>query len=1170
MRLKSIKLAGFKSFVEPTTIPIGGNLIGIVGPNGCGKSNIIDAVRWVMGEMSAKNLRGDSMADVIFNGSNTRKPTALAAVELVFDNAEGRLGGPYAAYTEISVRREAGRDGQSDYFLNKTRCRRKDITDLFLGTGLGPRAYSIIEQGMVTRIVEAKPEDLRGFLEEAAGISRYKERRKETENRIKHTRENLARVEDIRGELTHQLEKLQKQSRAAARYKELRQEERDTRAQLLALRWQELNTRLQEQDLVLAQHQTALDAALAAQRAIEAEIEKLRARQTEANEHFNAVQGEYYAAGAEISRLEQALEHARETRTRNLSEHEQANRAWEESSAHLGTDRARFDELRASLEQLTPRLAELTRNLDTAAAARAAAERAMQQWQAEWEAFTHQAAEETTQREVQGTRIQSLESHLAQLGEREGRLKTEAAEIQAQLDAAGADVVRAEAARLDATCADQEQRLADTEAGIKDARAAREEANVKLDALRGQTQTVEARLAGLRELQAAAEGEAYDDARLLDWLRRHRLEEAPRLAGRLNVDAGWEKAVEHVLGADLTALCVDGFDPLAGDAAEFNGSAVTFIDQSLPAASQAGARPRLLDRIKTTLDLSPWLADVYVADSLSEALARRHELATHESIVARDGAWVGRNWLSLGAEQGVRAGMLERQREIKELETRSGDIQRELTALQTQLAEAVDRLHALEQRRDDVGRELNESHRARAALREKLGHQEAHLTQLGARRAQIEAELAEIAEQLNRDSAGLGEARALLHAAASGGLSHDDRRTQMQQARATLQQQLDVARAGENETRDLMHRIEVEQQGAQTAFDATRASIERLEGQLRQLAARREELAGLLADDVRPEDDLQVKLNESLGLRLAIEGRLSGVRQAVTDLDNLLREQEQARGREERRAGEVRTQIEGERLVRQELVVRRDTHAEQLREGGSDLDAVVQSLPADASEHGWTDRLEQIAARIERLGPINLVAIEEYDEASNRKGYLDRQHEDLVQAMATLEEAIQKIDRETRLRFKETFDKVNENFQAFFPQLFGGGSAYLDLTDNDLLETGVGVMARPPGKRNSTIHLLSGGEKALTAVALIFAIFELNPAPFCLLDEVDAPLDDANVVRYGETLKTLSKRTQLVYITHNKMSMEIADILIGVTMSEPGVSRLVAVDVDEALKMVAQ
>ena len=1169
MRLKTIKLAGFKSFVEPTTVPINGNLTGIVGPNGCGKSNIIDAVRWVMGEMSAKTLRGDSMADVIFNGSNTRPPTALASVELVFDNSDGRLGGPYAAYSEVSVRREAGRDGQSDYFLNKTRCRRKDITDLFLGTGLGPRAYSIIEQGMITRIVESRPEDLRGLFEEAAGISRYKERRRETETRIAHTRENLARVEDIRGELATQLEKLRRQARAAARYKELKQEERDVRAQLLALRWQALNAKLQEQDLVLAQHQTALEAALAQQRAIEAEIEQLRVRQTEANERFNAVQGEYYAAGAEISRLEQSIEHARATRARLVSEQDQAGRAWGEASAQLEADRARLAELHAALDAFAPRAAELAQARDAAAADVASAERALAAWQAEWEAFTHQAAEESKQREVQEARIQSLEASLSQLGERDARLQAEQSDIAAQIEAAGVEALRAEAAHLDEACTAQEARLAEVENGIRQARAGREEASDQIETLRTQGQNVEARLAGLRELQAAAEGEAHDDARLLDWLRRHRLEEAPRLAGRLAVEPGWEKAVEHVLGADLTALCVDGLEALAGDAAEFNGSAVTFVDRSRADARSAGDRPRLLDRIQSDMDLSPWLADVYVADDLASALARRAGLAAHESIVTRDGAWVGRNWLSLGAEQGARTGMLERSREIRELEAQSADLSRELTALQARLASTVERLHALEQERDALASGLNENHRARAELREKLGHQEASLVKLTGRRAQIEAERAEIAAQIERDRAGLEEADGLRRAAESGGAGHDDRRARLRQAREEVARALDMAREQESRTREALHRLEVERQGAQTAHDATQASIERLEGQLAQLAARREEVARLLAAE-RPEEGLQAQLNGFLERRLEVEGRLSAARQAVTDVDNLLRDREQARAQEERRVGDVRGRIEGERVVRQELVVRCDTHAEQLREAGADLEETVKALPAEANETAWAERLEQVAARIERLGPINLVAIEEYEEASKRKEYLDKQHEDLTQALATLEEAIRRIDQETRTRFKETFDRVNENFQNFFPQLFGGGSAYLELTDNDLLETGVTVMARPPGKRNSTIHLLSGGEKALTAVALIFAIFELNPAPFCLLDEVDAPLDDANVVRYGETLKTLSQRTQLVYITHNKMSMEIADVLIGVTMSEPGVSRLVAVDVDQALRMVAE
>jgi chromosome segregation protein len=498
MRLKAIKLSGFKSFVDPTHIPINGDLIGIVGPNGCGKSNVMDAVRWVMGESSPSRLRGDSMADVVFNGSNSRKPVGQASVELIFDNTDGRAGGEYAKYAEISIRREAGRDGQSDYFLNRTRCRRKDITDLFLGTGLGPRTYSIIEQGMVTRMVEAKPEELRSFIEEAAGISRYRERRRETENRIKHTRENLERVEDIRRELGTQLSRLERQSKAAAKYKELKQEERLVRAQLLALKYRDLDGKVQEHDRVLAEQQNALDAALAEQRAIEAEIERLRAAQGAATDHYNRVHSEFYAVGGEIQRLEQAIEHARETRANQEREREQINRTWDESSAHLRTDQALIASLEQSLAQLAPRLAEQTAGRDAAAAARAEAERAMQQWQEQWEAFSTQAAEQAKQREIQLARLHQLERHIAELGERKARLAEELSSIDAEVGAAPADALRHEAAELDRQCGSRERELADLDVRIRELRGARDEVNAKLDALRPQLHNTEARLNSLR------------------------------------------------------------------------------------------------------------------------------------------------------------------------------------------------------------------------------------------------------------------------------------------------------------------------------------------------------------------------------------------------------------------------------------------------------------------------------------------------------------------------------------------------------------------------------------------------------------------------------------------------------------------------------------------------
>lgn len=1168
MRLKSIKLAGFKSFVEPTNIPVPGNLIGIVGPNGCGKSNIIDAVRWVMGESSAKHLRGDSMADVIFNGSNSRKPVGKASVELIFDNGDGGAGGQYASYAEISIRREAGRDGLSDYFLNRTRCRRKDITDLFLGTGLGPRAYSIIEQGMVTRVVEAKPEDLRGFIEEAAGISKYKERRRETENRIRHARENLARVEDIRKELGIQLQRLQKQSKAAARYKQLKEDERLVRAQLLTLRWRGLNARLQEQSTQLSQTQTALDAALAAQRATEAEIEKFRSRQLETNEAHNAVQAEFYSIGAEISRLEQAIEHARETRGAQQRELDQLNLTWNDASTHLQNDLKRLEEIGRNLEGGAPLMERGVQERDSAREALQAAERTMHSWQADWDEFNAIAAEPAKTRDIQTARIRQLERHIEQFQERQTRLHDEAQAIESELQGESADALRDEALELDRACTDLEASLAKVETAIREARDKREEASGKLDDVRGRFQSCEARLAGLNELQAAVE--ARHDDNLNDWLRRHNLENAPRLAGRLSVEPGWERAAERVLGAGLGAVCVTALDPLSMDAAGVKSPPLTLFDLAAAPVERRRTGDMLLDKLGADVDLTSLIGGVYVAETLADAWPRRGGLDSNETIVTRDGSLIGRNWLSLGTDGNGRAGWLERRREIDNLGPQATGLRAEVDQWQTAVTQAAARLQDAEHKREELVGELNARQRQRAELRERLGHKQERLAQLESRRSQLRREQDELNGQADRDQAEIVAAGELLRQAEAVGSTYGERREELRQTRNALQDKVEQARLAEAEARDAMHRLEVERQSLQTAFESTRASISRLEGQLRHVAERREELQQALVQDNQPDVELRRQLEEFLQQRLSVETRLTEARQAVADLDTELRAKEQERGRQEKQVQAIRETLEGERVARQELLVRRDTLAEQVREAGFELEDVLQDMPEEADEPAWQEKSEQIARRIDRLGPINLVAIEEFEEQSERKTYLDRQNEDLSQALGTLEEAIRKIDRETRTRFKHTYDKVNENFQNFFPQLFGGGNAYLDLTDSDLLETGVSVMARPPGKRNSNIHLLSGGEKALTAVALLFAIFELNPAPFCLLDEVDAPLDDANVERYSETLKTLSQRTQLVYVTHNKISMEMADVLIGVTMSEPGVSRLVTVDVEEALEMVAQ
>ena len=1168
MRLKKIKLAGFKSFVDPISIPMDSNLTGIVGPNCCGKSNVIDAVRWVMGEGSAKTLRGDSMADVIFSGSSSRKPVSKASVELVFDTSDGSAPGQYASYAEIAIRREAGRDGLSDYFLNKTKCRRKDITDIFLGTGLGPRAYSIIEQGAVTRIIESKPEELRGFFEEAAGVSRYKERRRETENRIRHTRENMARVEDIRKELGAQLQRLQRQSRAASRYKELKQEERLVRAQLLCLRWQLLSQRIQQHDSELSGRTTALDAALAELRRGEAGIEALRSEQTEAGDRFNAVQAEFYAVGAEIAGVEQAIQHARDTRAQLQLEYERSNRGWDEAGRHLANDREQLAQLTEAVARSQPLLAEAAAAQAEAAAALARAETGMQQWQNGWEQFSAGAVEPAKTREIQGSRIQGIEQQLEQLGARQARLNDELRTIENELRAAGLDALRREALERDRACEELERSLQVSETDIRARRAAIDELIDAADARRGEKQNSEARLAGLSELQAAALGK--HDIELNNWLKQHALSTAPRLAGRITVEPGWEKAVERVLGAQLAAVCVAGLDGYAQALGGLTHAGVALLEAAASVPPAASGRATLLNKVRSEMDLSAFLSGVHLADTTAEALRRRAELAAHESFITRDGVWVGRNWLAVGMDESARTGMIAREREIEALTAELKTLETGLSAAQESLADAQQRLGDRERERDNQQKQLNEYQRERAALRERLGHNEARLNQSNARIRQIETEQAEIAAHMQRAGTDRDTAARLLEQAQGESGRLEQQRQEMLSARDALRAALDQARVIADNAYQALHKLELERQATQTALESTQQGMARLDAQLAQLRARRAELEAALAQGERPELELKARLEEFLRKRLEIETRLSQARQASGELETRLRALDQERAGHEKTIQELREALEQERIARQELAVRRETLEEQVRETGLELAQLVAELPPEANEELWQQSLAELVAKIERLGPINLIAIEEYEEQSQRKSYLDRQHEDLSQALTTLEDAIRKIDRETRTRFRETFDKVNTEFQKLFPRLFGGGHAYLELVGDDVLDSGVTVMARPPGKRNSTIHLLSGGEKALTAVALLFAIFELNPAPFCFLDEVDAPLDDANVERYADVLKQLSQKTQLVYITHNKISMEIAEVLIGVTMSEPGVSRLVAVDVEEALEMVAQ
>ncbi|WP_448681831.1 chromosome segregation protein SMC [Pseudomonas nicosulfuronedens] len=1159
MRLKCIKLAGFKSFVDPTTVNFPSNMAAVVGPNGCGKSNIIDAVRWVMGESSAKNLRGESMTDVIFNGSNTRKPVTQASIELVFDNSDQTLLGEYASYAEISIRRRVTRDGQNTYFLNGTKCRRRDITDIFLGTGLGPRSYSIIEQGMISKLIEAKPEDLRNFIEEAAGISKYKERRRETENRIRRTQENLARLTDLREELERQLERLHRQAQSAEKYQEFKAEERTLKAQLGALRWRDLNEQVGQKEKVIGDQEVAFEALVAEQRSADASIERLRDGHHELSETFNQVQGRFYSVGGDIARVEQSIQHGQQRLRQLQDDLREAEKTRQETESHLGHDRTLLATLSEELERLAPE-----QEISAAAAEEATvgledAEQRMQDWQQRWDAFNQQSAEPRREAEVQQSRIQHLEQSLERQADRQRRLNDERAQLAADPEDAaildlGEQVAAIELLLEESQIEEQElaERLERVRQSLQESTAAQHQAQGELQRLNG-------RIASLEALQQAALDPGDGTAQ---WLRQQGLEQRPRLAEGLRVQPGWELAVETVLGADLHGVLLDDLKGLPFDALE--KGELRLLDLAAGAVSRPGS---LLDKVETNVDLSYWLGRIRPVETLEEALARRASLGDGESLVSRDGYWVGRNFLRVRRGESADGGVLARGQELERLYAERETLEQRLAEIDEQLVRLRDEQRQAEEGRDQVRRRLQDEGRRQGELKAQLSAQQAKVEQLTLRRRRLDEELSELAEQHAIEQEQLGEARLSLQEALDAMAVDTERRESLLAERDGMREKLDRIRQESRQHKDHAHQLAVRVGSLRAQHESTRQALERLDGQAVRLVERCEQLNLNLEEGAAPLEELRMRLEELLDRRMAVEDELKHARLALEDADRQLRDAEKRRTQAEQQSQLLRGQLEQQRMEWQALNVRRKSLQEQLHEDGYDLHGVLATLPTDAAEKVWETRLEELAARIGRLGPINLAAIEEYQQQSERKRYLDDQNDDLVEALDTLENVIRKIDKETRNRFKETFDQINAGLQALFPKVFGGGHAYLELTGEDLLDTGVAIMARPPGKKNSTIHLLSGGEKALTALALVFAIFQLNPAPFCMLDEVDAPLDDANVGRYARLVKEMSEKVQFIYITHNKIAMEMADQLMGVTMHEPGCSRLVAVDVEEAVAL---
>ncbi|MEQ8515763.1 MAG: chromosome segregation protein SMC, partial [Chromatocurvus sp.] len=991
-----------------------------------------------MGESSAKNLRGESMADVIFNGSVNRQPVGQASIELVFDNSDGGVGGEYASYAEISTRRLVTREGQSEYFLNGTRCRRRDITDIFLGTGLEPRSYAIIEQGMISRLIESKPEELRIFIEEAAGISKYKERRRETESRMRRTLENLERLTDLRDELERQLQHLQRQAQAAEKYSEYREEERRLKAQLYALEWRELSGQVQTSAHRVGELEVQLEAVLAEHQNLATAIEGHRQTQVERSDILSEVQGRYYALGAEVARIEQSIQHQQE-RTRQLRDDlAQTAANLEEAQSHLGEDRSRLEAWEAELESLVPESELLAAKDEESGEVLVRAEEAMQDWQQRWDEFNHRAAEPRQRAEVQQSRIQHLEHALKRLQTRVEQLSTEQRNLAPQEGDDDPALLREELAEAELIIGEHEERadsLADS------VTASREQSTAlagELDEARSGLQQLRGRRASLEALQQAASEDSSEG--FGEWLSHNGLQDSPRLLSQMTVEDEWQRAVETVLGSYLQAVCVDSIEALAEAATGFDRGALALVETGSDSAVPAGS---LASRVSSGGWLGSLLAHVRTAADAREAHARRGSLAAHESIITPDGLWMGANWLALSRGDDPAGGVLRRKQELETLvesiETEEGRAQ----SLADALAAQQEALRSVETQRQDVQRELQAATRRSSEVSARLKAQEARQEQIQARRDGLARDIDEARAQFASEQASLAEARQILAEAIEQLEADSGERETLLSARDEARAELDQARHQARHDRDAASQADMRRRGLQTQIETIRSSIDRTEAQVAQLRERQAQLDSGLDESESPVQALREELEQQLELRLASEADLGAARQQVAEVEHELRGAEQQRGAIEQRAASARATLEQERLQRQTLQVQQQAVERQLGEMERAPQEVLEDTPADADRSGWQQQLERVAARIARLGPINLAAIDEYSQQSERKQYLDAQNEDLVSALDTLESAIRKIDRETRSRFQDTFEKVNAGLQELFPRVFGGGSASL-------------------------------------------------------------------------------------------------------------------------------
>ncbi|MEP2650378.1 MAG: chromosome segregation protein SMC, partial [Paraglaciecola sp.] len=1119
MRLKKIKLAGFKSFVDPTIIPFPDDMTAVVGPNGCGKSNVIDAVRWVLGESSAKNLRGDAMTDVIFNGSTARKPVSQCSVELVFDNSQGRIQGEYAGYNELSVKRIVTKEAKSSYLLNNAKCRRRDVTDLFLGTGLGPRSYAIIEQGMISRLIESKPQELRVFIEEAAGVSKYKERRRETETRIRHTKENLERLEDVRGELGQQLEKLQRQAAAANRYRELKKSERQFKVELAAIKWLKHSKKVELLEADITKQNADVEAYVATQRNEEKDITFYKEQQSDVKQKISDIQQQLFKVSTDITRIEQIQIHTKQRQQQIQKDSQGLREEIRDIEISREQHTETIEELEQQIQLAEPEKYLLHEEVEQAQFTLVNSEEKFSQAQIAWREQDQKFNHSKQQAQSCHGKIQAMMSMQMRTQQRIGELKDELAmesdeNLSSQIEQCHEQILDIEqelaevteqadvALKVENRCIEQQQQADKVKVSIQ-----------------GELQSLHAQIAALHALQQATE----DKSSLTDALKSKSIDFTIWWQ-TLDISSGWEKAFETVTQGWHSAYEIK--DNAAIESLMLANGIWLYSDSYLDEVP-----PDSLARKLNNQRVPTWLTHIMYAKDQQEAKQLLPSLKSYQSVVTQDGIWFGPDWVVAGTRE-QKAGVLQRASQIKELSTEKDITIKQFEKAELDLKQATLKLDDAKQQTKRVNEQLE-------GIKQNWQQFKNQLQLYSGQQQQTLSRSNRLSEELIRNQETFEDEREQLEELAMHAEELDlavdefqEQQASIEESRERLQQNITDSRGTLESGKTKLHQLALHLQTIQGQHQALLSEQDREQKRLHSINQNLDLLQNELAEMAMPLEDQVESLQQSLEQKASHEITQNDLSEKLSEIEEKLREAEKGQQGVTDKIQAMLTQLQSVKLECEGYRVRANGFFEQVDEMQLNLQTVLDGLTDEAEENEWQKLLDKTSTAVSRLGAVNLAAVEEFEVQAQRKKHLDDQNDDLVSAMDILEQAIRKIDKETRTRFKETFDIVNDDLKMLFPKVFGGGSAYLELTGDDLLETGVSIMARPPGKKNSTIHLLSGGEKALTALSLVFAIFRLNPAPFCLLDEVDAPLDDANVGRFCKLVSEMSKSVQFIYITH--------------------------------------